>query len=71
MKAEVSYPKLLAWMCANGMTPAKLARRARVTEAAIEQLLMGNEAPRRSTMTAIMRATKCSYEELFGGGADD
>ena len=71
MKAEVRYPKLLAWMCANGMTPAKLARRARVTEAAIEQLLMGNEAPRRSTMTAIMRATKCSYEVLFGGGADD
>lgn len=67
MKTEARYPKLLAWMCANGMTPAKLAHRARVTVEAVEQLLVGTDAPRRSTMTAIMRATRCSYEELFGG----
>lgn len=67
MKTEARYPKLLAWMCANGMTPAKLARRARLPVTAVEQLLTGDEAPRKSTMTAIMRATRCSYDELFGG----
>ena len=67
MNTTVRFPKLMRWMAQNGMTPAKLAHRARVTVEAVEQLLTGTDAPRRSTMTAIMRATRCSYEELFGG----
>ena len=61
-----NVPLVRAWREYLGLTQVEVAKRARITQAALSQLESSEAKPRKSTLEKLARALGLKFEQLEG-----